>query len=174
MLMAALWCVDETNVLPLFLFAAAVHEIGHILVLYLAGGRVHKLILTACGAVLRCALPQNRFACAAICLAGPAASFALTALAGACDAYRLAGASALLGIFNLLPMPPLDGGMVLFHLADGRFPGVRYAFSLVTACALMLTGSQLWKCGGGCWLLLIGMAISAQTVKKLANHVQRV
>ena len=53
-LLAALWCVDETNTLPLFLLAAAIHELGHVLVLSLAGGRVLRLTLTACGAVLRC------------------------------------------------------------------------------------------------------------------------
>ena len=55
-LLAALWCVDETNVLPLFLLAAAVHEVGHLLVLHLSGGRLHRLTLTCCGAVLRLSL----------------------------------------------------------------------------------------------------------------------
>ena len=45
-LLAALWCMDGTNVLPLFLLAAAVHEAGHVLTLYLSGGRVHRLVLT--------------------------------------------------------------------------------------------------------------------------------
>ena len=38
-LLAALWCVDGDNLLPLFLTAALVHEAGHAVVLYLAGGR---------------------------------------------------------------------------------------------------------------------------------------
>ena len=104
--MAALWCADESGVLPIFLLAAAVHECGHLFVIRLSGGTVHALCLTACGAVLRCSLPPSSFSRAAICLAGPAASFALTALANPLGAYRLAGASALLGLFNLLPVPP--------------------------------------------------------------------
>lgn len=119
-LMAALWCADESGVLPIFLLAAAVHECGHLFVIWLSGGTVHALCLTACGAVLRCSLPPSPFSRAAICLAGPAASFALTALAnplGRVPAWP--GASALLGLFNLLPVPPLDGGMALRHLADG-------------------------------------------------------
>ena len=119
-LMAALWCADESGVLPIFLLAAAVHVCGHLFVIRLSGGTVHALCLTACGAVLRCSLPPSPFSRAAICLAGPAASFALTALANPLGAYRLAGASALLGLFNLLPVPPLDGGMALRHLADVR------------------------------------------------------
>lgn len=77
-LLAALWCVDGDNLLPLFLTAALVHEAGHAVVLYLAGGRLRQLTLTACGAVMQAALPCGRFACAAVSLAGPAAGFALT------------------------------------------------------------------------------------------------
>ena len=39
-LLAALWCVDEDNLIPLFLTAALVHEAGHAAALYLAGGRL--------------------------------------------------------------------------------------------------------------------------------------
>lgn len=46
-LLAALWCVDEDNLLPLFLTAALVHEAGHAAALYLAGGRLRQLTLTA-------------------------------------------------------------------------------------------------------------------------------
>ena len=165
-LLAALWCVDETNILPLFLLAAAIHELGHVLVLSLAGGRVLRLTLTACGAVLRCTLPEGRCARAAVCLAGPAASFALTACAGELGLYRLAGASVLLGAFNLLPMPPLDGGMALCHLASGRFP---LALSLAVMAGLLAAGCWLWRQGGGAWLLLTGALISAQTMKNLAK-----
>ena len=42
-LLAALWCVDEDNLLPLFLTAALVHEAGHAAVLYLAGGHLRQL-----------------------------------------------------------------------------------------------------------------------------------
>ena len=65
-LLAALWCVDGDNLLPLFLTAALVHEAGHAVVLYLAGGRLRQLTLTACGAVMQAALPCGRFACAAV------------------------------------------------------------------------------------------------------------
>ena len=158
-LLAALWCADESGVLPLFLLAAAVHECGHLLVLRLAGGTVQRLCLTACGAVLRCSLPPAPCARAAVCLAGPAASFALTAIASPLGAYRLAGASALLGLFNLLPLPPLDGGMALRHLTDGRFPRVLTGISAVSALSLLSGGVFLWNCGYGAWLFLVSVTI---------------
>ena len=64
-LLAALWCADGTNVLPLVLLAAVVHEGGHLLVLHLSGGQLHRLVLTVCGAVLHCTLPTGRCARAA-------------------------------------------------------------------------------------------------------------
>ena len=146
-LMAALWCADESGVLPIFLLAAAVHECGHLFVIRLSGGTVHALCLTACGAVLRCSLPPSPFSRAAICLAGPAASFALTALANPLGAYRLAGASALLGLFNLLPVPPLDGGMALRHLADGRFTRLLNGIAGVSVLVLLAGGVLLWRAG---------------------------
>lgn len=170
-LLAALWCADRTNVLPLVLLAAAVHEGGHLLALRVSGGRLHRLTLTCCGAVLHCALPQGRFARAAVCLAGPAASFALTALAGVFGWYRLAGASVLLGAFNLLPMPPLDGGMALMHLCAGGAATGRAMLALLSATGLLLCGLWLLRVGGGCWLLLIGALIGAKSVKNLANSV---
>ena len=168
-LMAALWCVDETGVLPVFLFAAAVHEAGHLLVLYGSGGRLRELTLTCCGAVLRCTLPVGRYARAAVCLAGPAASFALTAGAGACGMERLAGASALLGLFNLLPLPPLDGGMAVAHLADDRLPRLRTALAVAAAVLLLSAGFFLRQRGGGCWLLLIGGLVCWQHGQQLAK-----
>ncbi|MFR1151278.1 MAG: site-2 protease family protein [Butyricicoccus sp.] len=159
-LMAALWCADESGVLPIFLLAAAVHECGHLFVIRLSGGTVHALCLTACGAVLRCSLPPSPFSRAAICLAGPAASFALTALANPLGAYRLAGASALLGLFNLLPIPPLDGGMALRHLADGRFTRLLNGIAGVSVLVLLAGGVLLWKSGFGGWLFLAGLMVT--------------
>ena len=138
-LMAALWCADESGVLPIFLLAAAVHECGHLFVIRLSGGSVHALCLTACGAVLRCSLPPSPFSRAAICLAGPAASFALTAL----------------------PVPPLDGGMALRHLADGRFTRLLNGIAGVSVLVLLAGGVLLWKSGFGGWLFLSGLMVAA-------------
>ena len=164
--MAALWCADESGVLPIFLLAAAVHECGHLFVIRLSGGTVNALCLTACGAVLRCSLPPSPFSRAAICLAGPAASFALTALANPLGAYRLAGASALLGLFNLLPVPPLDGGMALRHLADGRCAFLLDGLAGVSVLALLAGGVLLWKSGFGGWLLLVGIMITGSAFRR--------
>ena len=150
-LLAALWCVDGDNLLPLFLTAALVHEAGH--------------------AVMQAALPCGRFACAAVSLAGPAAGFALTIAARACGGWRLAGASALLSLFNLLPLPPLDGGMALVYLSDGGFPRVRGVLAALSGATLLLCGLLCLRNDGGCWVLLTGTAIciSALRMKKCSE-----
>jgi len=168
--LAALWCADSTNILPLFLLAAAAHEAGHLLVLYCTGGRLCQLTLTAFGAVMRCILPEGRYARAAVCLAGPAASFLLTAVAEALSCWRLAGASVLLGLFNFLPLPPLDGGMVLFHLTDGKFYMFRKVLSVVAICVLEVGGLWLIRRKGGCWLFLFGMVFLWKQIQERVVH----
>lgn len=169
-LLAALWCADSSGVLPLFLLAAAVHECGHLIVIWLSGGTVHQLCLTGCGAVLRCSLPSSPFSRAAICLAGPAASFALTALAHPLGAYRLAGASALLGLFNLLPVPPLDGGMALRHLADGRGTRLLNGIAGVSVFVLLAGGIWLWRAGFGVWLFLVGGMVAVSFGRAISKN----
>lgn len=168
-LLAALWAVDTTHVLPLFLLAAIVHEAGHLLALACTGGVLQQLTLTLCGAVLYCDLPPSPYARAAICLAGPAASFLLTGLAGYSQAYRLAGASALLGMFNLLPLPPLDGGMALCHLCylnHGRFDKARQMIAIGTSVGLLIGGLLLAAHGGGIWLALSGVLVCVQAIRQ--------
>ncbi len=168
-MLALLWCVDETNVLPVFLGAALVHELGHLLVLYLTGGRLNKLSLTAFGAVLNCDLPESGLAKTAVCLAGPASSFLLTTVAGSSELWRLSGASVILGSFNLLPLPPLDGGMALYHLTNGRFAALRGAAAFAAILLLFGGGLILALNSGGCWLLLMWLVLSISAVKKLAK-----
>lgn len=169
-LLAALHLVDETGVLPWFLLAAAVHEAGHMLVLHLGGGRLNRLTLGICGAVISCRLPEGRCARGAVCLAGPAASFALAAAAMHMGQTVLAGASILLGFFNLLPMPPLDGGMALHHLAEGNARKLRSVIAALCTGLLACTGTVLACMGGGIWLLAICVAIVPQMVKNLAKQ----
>ncbi len=112
---------DGSGFLRIGLLAACLHECGHILVFWLCCRRmpvieagVTGLCMQTRGAVLR---PAQRFALAA---AGPAVNALLASVwylrierqATVWDVAFFA-ANVLTGLFNLLPIPPLDGAQLL-------------------------------------------------------------
>lgn len=149
------------EVLPVVLLAALCHELGHLAALRLTGTRIQRLRLTAFGAEIRAdtrylAYPKE-IACT---LAGPAVNLLLALLlARLAGDYVAAGANLLLGAFNLLPVPALDGGRALHLLVSWRrdpptADGVCRAVGL--GCALVLTllaAVLIWRYHGGLFLL---------------------
>ena len=120
-LVSALFFLDPRELLPGFLAAVAVHELGHLAVLaWLSPGRV-RFGLRAGGALLETGLLGWRQE--ALCaLAGPAAGFVFAGLAF--PRFPVAAAmSSLLSRWNLLPVEPLDGGRALAALTLGLLPG---------------------------------------------------
>ncbi len=110
--------------------AALVHESGHLLVLWLAGGRVESLHCSIFGLFIQtAAFPALSYGreCVAT-LAGPlfslAGCFLCPALAPWLDwtestQYALMGTFFVQGAFNLLPARSLDGGRALASFVTG-------------------------------------------------------
>ena len=94
-----------------FLAAIAAHEAAHLLTICLYRIPVYGVSLRFSGALIRCGFCgyKQELYCAA---AGPAASLALGISVIRC-APQLAAVSLLLGVGNLLPIYPLDGGRIL-------------------------------------------------------------
>ncbi len=133
------------GVLPLVLFSALCHEAGHLLALRLAGARVERVRLTAFGAEIRADTRRLSYPREILCtLAGPAVNLLLALLfARLMGSYVAAGANLLLGCFNLLPVPALDGGRVLYLLVSWLIdpPAAdRICRGVGLGCALALTG----------------------------------
>ena len=150
------------SILPLTALSALCHELGHLAALAAAGAEVERFRLTAFGAEIRADTRYLPYGREILCtLAGPMVNLLLAlVLARAAGDYALAGANLLLGIFNLLPIPSLDGGRALYRfLSWRRAPiwadqicrraGLGCSLAL-TAIALLLT---LWH-GAGLFLLL--------------------
>lgn len=96
--------------------AGAVHELCHLAAVRLLGGRIKGLVLGPGGAVMDAELPPGIGQLLAI-LAGPMGSLALL---GLCRWFpRVALCGAVQGLFNLLPLPWLDGGRALRWIFRG-------------------------------------------------------
>lgn len=130
----------------------ALHEASHIAIAKLHGIDTAGLRITPAGfsaAIQAGDLPRHILL--KIYVAGPAANFILFALAlllksvfpGLDGCFKLAASTNLfLGIFNLLPAFPLDGGRILMELLSGKL-GLLAAGRLVRRAARCLASVML-------------------------------
>lgn len=155
-----LWIVDPQLIVPTAA-AAGLHEGGHLLALWMLGRRVDGLRLTALGLELKLGgreLSYGRELAAA--LAGPVVSLLTAWLAARGGHFLFAGVSLALGLFNLLPVSPLDGGRAFSCLCALTLPpGICYGVirwtAVVTAgLALGLSAAVFGRFGGPTLLFL--------------------
>lgn len=156
------WYANGWKILVPVLAAAASHELGHWAVLRLMGSHVDYLRVSMFGAEMRTVHGRLSYAGElAAALAGPAVNLAagmILARMGP-EAAVSAGAHLVLGLFNLLPIRPLDGGIAVYTLASwlaGPAVGERLTRGLGAAAALVLAallGWLMYRSSGSLWLL---------------------
>jgi Zn-dependent protease len=179
----------------LFFLSIVIHELAHALVALRAGIRVPSITLFLFGGAsqladepsqpgieLRVAAvgPLTSFLLAAVFwLAGRALPPATPALFAAVVDY-LAWINVALGVFNLLPGFPLDGGRVLRALVWRRTGSLRRATRVAAdagkglAIGIMLLGGLQIFSGalvGGLWLVFIGMFLRTMAEAGYQNLV---
>lgn len=161
---------DTPVLLAALLPAALLHELAHYAVLRLCGVRAARFTLTGLGASLY--VPElHRLSYGAELLsaaAGPLMNlllWVLLSLTGREELTLFAGAQMVLGVLNLLPVRPMDGGRILWlatayltepYTADRVAAAVGLAVSsaLLALCLwlVLTTGSGLFLLLGALWL----------------------
>lgn len=161
---------DTPILLAALLPAALLHELAHYAVLRLCGVRTARFTLTGLGASLY--VPElHRLSYGAELLsaaAGPLMNlllWVLLSLTGREELTLFAGAQMVLGVLNLLPVRPMDGGRILWlatayltepYTADHVAAAVGLAASsaLLALCLwlVLTTGSGLFLLLGALWL----------------------
>ncbi|MCC3451291.1 MAG: site-2 protease family protein [Microcoleus sp. PH2017_39_LGB_O_B] len=165
--------------IALLLFASVLlHELGHSLASMSQGIKVNSITLFLFGGVAsidsESKTPGQAFQ---VAIAGPLVSFALFLILGlgsqvfpqtsllSIITEKVAVINLVLGLFNLIPGLPLDGGQVLkaaiWKITGSRFAGVRWAaktgqvlgwLAVAFGVSLCLLARQY----GGLWMALIG------------------
>lgn len=161
---------DTPALLAALLPAALLHELAHYAVLRLCGVRTARFTLTGLGASLY--VPElHRLSYGAELLsaaAGPLMNlllWVLLSLTGREELTLFAGAQMVLGVLNLLPVRPMDGGRILWlatayltepYTADRVAAAVGLAASsaLLALCLwlVLTTGSGMFLLLGALWL----------------------
>ncbi|WP_369250277.1 site-2 protease family protein [Streptomyces sp. R41] len=180
----------------LLLVSLVVHEAAHALMARRAGIPVRDVTLWALGGMTRMDRPETARAAFAVAVSGPLGSLVLGgvglgAAAGveATLGWRilvavlgwLGGTNLLLGVFNLLPAAPLDGGRVLqavvWWRTGDRERAQRAAgrSGQVVGMLLAVLGWLVFARGvsGGLWLMAIGLfvAVTAAAERRWAELV---
>lgn len=155
---------DGLGFLPWIAVSALIHELGHIGAARLFGGRVDALSLEMSGAELRFAYshPLGYAHENMIALAGPAMNLFAAVLALWSGAVLPAVTCVGLGLFNLLPVSPLDGGRVFFNLLAERFgPDTAERISAVAAgCVIgLMLGVGLIAAVKFANIMLLGLSV---------------
>ena len=156
---ALIYFFDESGFVALVLPAAAVHELGHFLMMRLGGLRLRCLRLGLFGLEMDYWGSLKGMWGAAALAAGPLSGLVYFAI---CMLFpyeycRLSGEVSLaLSLFNLLPVLPLDGGR-LVQLAVGEpFRKISRVISLIiasAALALFVSGGVFSPFAIAAWLV---------------------
>ena len=98
--------------------AASIHELAHIGAVCAAGGRIYSVRIRSHGAVIESSQLTSGWELVCV-LAGPMASLLLGCTV--CLIPKIALCSMVQGLFNLIPVLPLDGGRALYCMTKMIF-----------------------------------------------------
>jgi Zn-dependent protease/CBS domain-containing protein len=169
------------------LFASvAVHELAHTIVAQRAGGRVREITLMLLGGVSQIEhMPSRPRTEAVMAAAGPITSLLLGLVLLAAlrlplpadlhlGCFYLAQLNFVLGLFNLLPAFPMDGGRVLRALLTLRLGALRATRAAAWVGKAAAVAFGLWAfMGGGFFLALLALFLYTGAEAETRAQVQK-
>lgn len=169
LLLALFVLLSSPLLLGALLLAALTHELGHCAMLRWLRARVTAVRITAMGAEMRIEGRLSYGGEVLAAAAGPAVNLLLAPLLAYGGRlwemlYLFAGTQLVLGLFNLLPILPLDGGSMLWNLlawVTEPYTADRVMTAIGFGTAAVLTLAAVWAAwqGGGFFFLLAALGL---------------
>lgn len=157
LLVITMIALDMTGQFFIVLSLVILHEICHIIVAKCYGAKCSELIITPAGLCAKIDLDKlSYFQKLSVLFAGPLFNIAFGIAFGNM-------ASIILGVFNLIPVYPLDGGKIIGYVVGytmGTLRANRYltTFSLIICCFLLILSTlQMSLYIGNISLLIISI-----------------
>ena len=177
LLLALFVLLSSPLLLGALLLAALTHELGHCAMLRWLRARVTAVRITAMGAEMRIEGRLSYGGEVLAAAAGPAVNLLLAPLLAYGGRlwemlYLFAGTQLILGLFNLLPILPLDGGSMLWNLlawVTEPYTADRVMTAIGFGTAAVLTLAAVWAAwqGGGFFFLLAALGLLWQPLGQI-------
>ena len=177
LLLALFVLLSSPLLLGELLRAALTHELGHCAMLRWLRARVTAVRITAMGAEMRIEGRLSYGGEVLAAAAGPAVNLLLAPLLAYGGRlwemlYLFAGTQLVLGLFNLLPILPLDGGSMLWNLlawVTEPYTADRVMTAIGFGTAAVLTLAAIWAAwlGGGFFFLLAALGLLWQPLGQI-------
>ena len=177
LLLALFVLLSSPLLLGALLLAALTHELGHCAMLRWLRARVTAVRITAMGAEMRIEGRLSYGGEVLAAAAGPAVNLLLAPLLAYGGRlwemlYLFAGTQLVLGLFNLLPILPLDGGSMLWNLlawVTEPYTADRVMTAIGFGTAAVLTLAAIWAAwlGGGFFFLLAALGLLWQPLGQI-------
>lgn len=176
-LLALGWYLGVGRMLRCCVAAAVLHEGGHLLACFLLWVPVRRFQITCCGGVLETGRPLTGGEEVVVALAGPMMNlllaFVMLPFGGDPGGAVFLGVNVLLGLFNLLPLLPLDGGRAMHGLFSlfCREEQVEQWLDVVTKVILgfLTVGGVLLGVLGNPSLLLVVLLLRGKEIGGMAK-----
>lgn len=175
--------IDESGVGAIALLCCLIHEAGHIICLLVLGEKPKKIEMSFYGIKLE-RYPMSAQTTAGdliVYISGPAANFIFSAilflLSNFYESLRDAAIISLcIGVFNLIPCKPLDGGNILYALLcrntkQKTADKICLVVSMIILVPLIIAGIYFLKDNGNITLLAVAVYVAAANLFEMKQNL---